>query len=67
MQLWEEKLMERMEGRVEGRIEGLEEGEQYFAALTEKLLADSRTDDLLKATRDKAFKEALYKEYGIKE
>ena len=58
MQLWEEKAMERLEGR--------QEGEDYFAALTERLLKDSRTEDLIKATSDKGFREVLYKEYGIK-
>lgn len=58
MQLWEEKAMERLEGR--------QEGEEYFAALTERLLKDSRTEDLIKATSDKGFREVLYKEYGIK-
>lgn len=48
-------------GKAEGRIEG----EAHFASLTEKLLKDSRTDDLLKATQDIAYREALYKEYGI--
>lgn len=58
MQLWEEKLMERMEGE--------KKGEAYFAALTERLLRDSKPEDLLKAVDDKAFREKLYKEYGIK-
>ena len=66
MQLWEEKAMERLEGRKEGRKEGRQEGEEYFAALTERLLKDSRTEDLIKATSDKGFREVLYKEYGIK-
>ena len=66
MQLWEEKAMERLEGRKEGRKEGRQEGEEYFAALTERLLKDSRTEDLIMATSDKGFREVLYKEYGIK-
>lgn len=58
MQLWEEMLMERMEGEAKG--------EAYFVALTERLLRDSKPEDLLKAVDDKAFREKLYKEYGIK-
>lgn len=57
MQLWEEKALERMEG--------IGEGEQLFAALTERLLKDSRTDDLLKAANDREFRYALYQEYGL--
>lgn len=45
---------------------GKTEGESLFAALTEKLLKASRTDDLLKATEDSAFRETLYHEYGLK-
>lgn len=41
------------------------EGEDRFAVLTERLLADSRTEDLQKAVKDKAFRADLYKEYGI--
>ena len=51
---------------VEHEVRGKAEGEERFASLTEKLLQDFRTEDLLKATKDKAFREALYQEYGIK-
>ena len=63
---YRKNAMERLEGRKEGRKEGRQEGEEYFAALTERLLKDSRTEDLIKATSDKGFREVLYKEYGIK-
>lgn len=43
MQLWEEKLMERMEGEKKGEAKG----EAYFAALTQRLLKDSKAGDLL--------------------
>ena len=54
------------EGREEGRKEGRKEGEELFAALTEKLLKDSRNEELLRAISDLEFREELYKEYGIK-
>lgn len=53
-------------GRTEGKAEGKAEGEARFAALTEKLLKASRTEELLKAAGDQEFREALYREYGIK-
>lgn len=43
------------------------DGEETFAALTEKLIKASRMDDLLRATTDKEFRAALYREYKIKE
>ena len=64
MKQW--KKEERAEGRKEGRTEGRAEGEDYFATLTEKLLRDGRTEDLLQATGDKAVRGKLYREYGIK-
>ena len=48
------------------RVEdGIKTGENYFATLTEKLLKDSRIDDLGRATSDLKFRNALYKEYHI--
>lgn len=41
------------------------EGEDRFAVLTQKLLADARTEDLKKAVTDKDFRAVLYREYGI--
>lgn len=61
--LFAEELIEREN---KGKVEGEAEGEEYFASLTEKLLTDFRTEDLLRATKDKAFRAALYQEYGIK-
>ena len=49
-----------------GRKSGRKEGEDYFVQLTSRLLQDSRTDDLLRATGDEAFRNCLYQEYGIK-
>ena len=45
--------------------ESKQEGEARFAALTEKLLKDQRSDDLLKATGDKAYRDKLYQEYQL--
>lgn len=56
--------MEKMyleEGIKQGRLEG----EDSFAALTEKLLRASRTEDLLKATNDHEYRKILYQEFGI--
>lgn len=44
---------------------GISHGERCFATLTEKLLQDSRKDDLLRAINDRKFCRALYQEYGI--
>lgn len=55
------------EGIEKGRREGKAEGEKLFAALAEKLIRDSRIDDLARAARDREFRESLYEEYGINE
>ena len=59
----------RSEGRQAGRREGLavgrEQGEYIFAILTEKLLGDSRLEDLQKAIKDTEYRKMLYNEYGI--
>ncbi len=49
----------------EGMEQGIEQGERKLAELTRKLIEDARTDDLLKAASDAAFREKLYHEYGI--
>lgn len=49
----------------DGVEDGIKTGENYFATLTEKLLKDSRIDDLGRATSDLKFRNALYKEYHI--
>lgn len=46
--------------------EAWNKAEDCFGDLTQKLLKDSRTEDLMRATNDKAFREKLYQEYGIK-
>ena len=55
----------RSEGRLEGKIEGRIEGESIFANLVEKLLEDSRTEELLIAARDPEMRKVLYAEYHL--
>lgn len=50
-----------------GRREGIETGADFFAALTQRLILDSRMDDLMRATKDKEFRKILYSEYGMEE
>jgi len=40
-------------------------GDKQFAALTEKLLTASRTEDLLRAAKDREYRKKLYREYGL--
>ena len=42
-------------------------GETQFAMLTEKLVHDSRSEELLKAVNDVEFREKLYQEYGMRQ
>ena len=41
------------------------EGEDRFASLTENLIKDGRTDDLMRAVADKQYRKVLFKELGI--
>ena len=54
-------------GKAEGEVIGKELGENDFAALTGRLIEDSRMEDLAKATKDKTYRAVLYREYGIRE
>ncbi|MBR5800478.1 MAG: hypothetical protein IKY23_10510 [Lachnospiraceae bacterium] len=51
----------------EGEMRGVEKGEERFAKLVERLMGDSRTEDLLLATNDKNLRNKLYAEYHIGE
>ena len=51
--------------RNEGVKQGRSEGEERFGRLYLKLIADKRLDDAEKAAKVKAYREQLYKEYGI--
>ena len=53
------------QGMAQGIEQGIEQGEDILARLVMKLLADNRTEDVLKATQDKSYREALYREYQI--
>lgn len=57
---------ERRIAAEEAYAEGIEQGAELFASLASKLLEDLRTEDLLKASKDKDFRDKLYDEYGIK-
>lgn len=48
-----------------GICQGRKQEREQMAKLTKRLLADSRQDDLLRATEDEEFREALCREYGI--
>ena len=54
------------EAFAEGVETGIEAGTELFAALTERLVQEGRTEELLRATKEKTFREKLYDEYGIK-
>ena len=58
-------LEEKNEEREEGRDEGREEGREEINRLNAQLIADGRTDDLLKATKDSEYQEKLLEEYRI--
>ena len=53
------------EGLAKGRTEGLAEGEARFAKLTQILLQSNLMDDLTKALSDPAYRDILYRQYGI--
>lgn len=59
-------LKEWMEDeRTEGRTEGRAEGENRFASLTENLIKNGRTDDLMHAAIDKQYREILFRELNL--
>ena len=51
--------------RIWDREEGKEEGKNRFAALTQLLLKEQQTEKLLRATKDKNYRETLYQEYNL--
>lgn len=53
------------DGVNQGKSQGLELGEDCFAALSEKLLADFRMEDLRAAIKNKEYRNRLYQEYRI--
>ena len=62
----EEGLAEgRAEGCAKGLAEGRAEGSARTAALFGRLIADGRMEDLNDAVRDAAFRDKLFREYGV--
>lgn len=47
------------------RSEGVKQGEERFGKLNLSLIADKRFEDVERASKDKDYRERLYKEYGI--
>ena len=52
-------------GRSEGRAEGRTEGADRLGSLITKLLSQNRLDDVQKVAVDPAYREKLFKEFGI--
>ena len=61
----EGKKIGQEEGEKRGKKIGQEEGEKKFAALTMKLIADGRMDDVKRAAQDIELRKKLYQEYEI--
>ncbi len=54
------------QGIEQGIAQGIARREKMLVELNRKLIEDTRTEDLLKATYDEVFREKLYHEYGMK-
>lgn len=61
MKSWEREQMIRKEGLEEGLKEGLERVNQ----LNLKLIEASRTEDMIRAARNREFQEKLFEEFGL--
>lgn len=48
-----------------GIEQGIEQGENRMSALNEYLIRDNRMEDMIRAIKDKIFRQELYVEYGI--
>jgi hypothetical protein len=55
----------RIEGHNEGRIEGINLGENRLAQLINKMVADDKSDDIIKVTTDENIRKEYYKKYNI--
>jgi hypothetical protein len=55
----------RTKGRIEGKIEGKIEGENKLASLINKMIADNKSDDIIKVTSDEVIRADYYKKYNI--
>ena len=56
----------RREGREEGRAEGREEAWKEIGDLVLKLIAEGKTEEVLRAARDPEYREQLYSDYILK-
>ena len=65
MQSWEEKILIKQEGITEGIVEGERIGLERINRLNQKLIEQSRFDDLTKATSDSSYQKKLLKEFKI--
>lgn len=52
-------------GLEQGLEQGITKGEARFASLTRRLLDEGRSEELLKATEDKDYRDKLYREYHL--
>ncbi len=57
----------RREGRQEGRREGKAEGINKVNQLVVFLSKDGRTNDIVKAAKDRKYQEQLFIEYGLED
>ena len=57
----------RREGRREGRQEGKAEGINKVNQLVVFLSKDGRTNDIVKAAKDRKYQEQLFIEYGLED
>ncbi|MCM1244064.1 MAG: hypothetical protein NC293_00285 [Roseburia sp.] len=55
----------REEGRQEGRSKGWQDGISAMNELIHCLIAEGRTEDLLRSSQDAVFQKKLMEEYGI--
>lgn len=55
----------RAEGKAEGRIEGRAEGEARFGSLVGMLMSAGKSDDIVRAISDSAYRSQLYEKYHI--
>ncbi|MBQ9009658.1 MAG: hypothetical protein IJ088_10050 [Clostridia bacterium] len=55
------------EGYAEGYAEGIAKGADRLATLMTKLYALEKMEDVVKAAKDKAYRNKLFAQYGIKQ
>ncbi len=55
----------RAEGRVEGEAAGIEQGRRQMASLVQRLTADGRADDVVRAAESPELCARLCEEYGL--